>query len=84
MVFSISADTGDVWAVIDAIKASLDMEHNYGGGTPTSVVYCEQLKGFLRSMKTAVEEKLLHYDDNSYEASIFKQIIVHIESVIAL
>lgn len=82
MVFDIRADTGDVWSVIDAIKTSLDMEHNYGGGTPTSAVYCEQLKGFLRSLKTSVEEKMLCYDDNSYEASVFKQIVIHIEGTI--
>lgn len=84
MVFSISADTGDAWSVIDAIKASLDMEHNYGGGTPTSAVYCEHLKGFLRAMKTSVEEEMLRYDDNSYEASVLKQIVIHIEETLKI
>lgn len=82
MVFSISADTGDAWSVVDAIKASLDMEYNYGGGTPTSAVYCEHVKGFLRSMKTSVEEEMLCYDDNSYEVSVLKQLVIHIEDII--
>lgn len=82
MVFNISADTGDIWSVIDAIKASLDMEHNYGYGTPTSDVYCEHLKGFLRSIKTSTEEEMLRYNDNSYEASVLKQIVIHIEDII--
>ena len=82
MVFNISADTGDIWSVIDAVKASLDMEYNYGAGTPTSAVYCEHLKGFLRSMKTSVEEEMLRYDDNSYEASVLKQIVIHIEETL--
>ena len=82
MVFSISADTGDARSVVDAIKASLDMEYNYGGGTPTSAVYCEQLKGFLRSMKTSIEEEMLRYDAHSYEVSVLKQIVIHIEDTI--
>lgn len=82
MVFNIRADTGDMWSVIDAIKASLDMEYNYGAGTPTSAVYCEHLKGFLRSIKTSVEEEMLRYNDNSYEASVLKQIVIHIEDTI--
>lgn len=84
MVFNISANVFDTLSTVDAIKASLDMEHNYGGGTPTSAVYCEHLKGFLRAMKTSVEEEMLRYDDNSYEASVLKQIVIHIEETLKI
>lgn len=82
MVFNIKANVFDTLSTVDAIKASLDMEHNYGYGTPTSVNYCDHLKGFLRSIKTSVEEEMLRYDDNSYEVSVLKQIIIRIEEVL--
>ena len=82
MVFNIKADIVDAEASVEAIQSVLDMEHNYGMMTEGSIDYCERLKGFLRSMQSSLEEELLRYDDNSFEASRINLLIVKIESIL--
>lgn len=82
MTVNVKLDLGDIASTVEGIESVLKMEANYGEPDPDTEQYCSQLKGFLYSVKAALEEEKLRYDDTSYEVFEINGVLLKIEGVI--